>query len=153
MKRKIDASWLWPPNKRLQSDRPLNRALGDLLIQVVSVVSAAFQLVYVANLFEAGYSVFRLVRDTSFASGGDPKMLAGAISQALMLLIIGAVVGLVGVALAWYVLRNKKSRPNWFVSASWSFALAWIVFVPIGTVVGFFMLRWRKTDSESQVVT
>lgn len=127
--------------------------LGDLLIPVVSVVSTALQLVYVANLFEGLYSLILIFRDTSFASGGDPKMLAGEISQALMIIVIGAVVGLVGAALAWYVLRDKKSRPDWFVSASRSFAFAWLVFIPIGTIVGFFMFRWRKTGRELQEVT
>jgi magnesium-transporting ATPase (P-type) len=123
------------------------------LIPVVSVLSAALQLVYVANLFKGLYSLILIVRDTSFASGGDPKMLAGAISQALMVVIIGAVIGLVGAALAWYVLRRKESRPNWFVSASRTFAFAWMVFVPIGTIVGFLMLRWRKAGNEPQEVS
>jgi len=123
------------------------------LTPVVSVASAALQLVYVANLFKGLYSIILLVRDTSFATGGDPKMLAGAISQVLMVINIGAVIGLVGVVLAWYVLRDKESRPDWFVSVSKSFAFTWMVFIPIGTVVGFFMLRWRKTDRASQEVT
>ncbi len=123
------------------------------MTSVASVVSAALQLVFVTNLFKGLYSIILLVRDTSFAAGGDPKMLAGAISQALMVIIIGAAIGLFGVALAWYVLRDKESRPDWFVSVSRSFAFVWMVFIPIGTVVGFLMLRWRKTDRASQEVT
>ncbi len=123
------------------------------MISIVSVVSAVLQLVYVANLFKGIYSIILYVRDTSFAGGGDPKMLAGAISQGLMIIIIGAVVGLLGVAISWYVLRDKESRPEWFVSASRSFAFAWMVFIPIGTIVGFFMLRWRKAVREVKEVT
>ncbi len=123
------------------------------MISVVSLVSAALQLFYVTNLFVGLYSVMLVFRDDSLVSGGDPKMLDGAISQSLMTIVIGAVVGLVGAALAWYILRDKKSRPDWFVSASRTFAFAWMMFIPIGTTVGFFMLRWRKPAGETQEVT
>lgn len=113
-------------------------------------MSSVFQLIYVARMFQAFYMIILIFRDTSFAEAGDPKMLAGAISQALMLWILGAIVGLIGAALGWYVLRDKESRPEWFVSASRSFAFAWMLFIPIGTLIGFFMLRWRDVSHQTK---
>ncbi len=138
------------PRHKLKSSK-LN--VRCLLISVVSVASTAFQLVYVARMFQSFYAIISIFRDPSLTSSGDPKLLAGAISQALMLWILGAIVGLIGVALAWYVLQDKKSRPAWFVSASRSFAFAWMVFVPIGTIIGFLMLRWRKPAGDAQEAT
>ena len=124
-----------------------------MLISVVSIVSSIFQLVYVVRMFQAFYMIILIFRDTSLAKTGDPKILAGVISQALMLWVLGAIVGLFGAALGWYVLRDKESRPEWFVSASRSFAFAWMLFIPIGTVVGFFMLRWRDVSRQAKDVS
>jgi hypothetical protein len=102
------------------------------------------QLIYLMSLLGATAASIELIQNDSLWSSGDPKMMAGAISSILMYLIIGAVIGFVGVFLAWLVLRDKKGRPSWFLPVSTFFAWAWMVFIPIGTVIGVFMLRWCR---------
>ena len=109
-----------------------------------AAASTVIQLIYLLSLLGATASTIELIQNDSLWSSGDPKMMAGAISSILMYLIIGAVIGFVGVFLAWLVLRDKKSRPSWFLPVSTFFAWTWMVFVPIGTVIGVFMLRWRR---------
>ena len=117
---------------------------GDDLKSLTAAASTVIQLIYLLSLLGAITSSIELIQNDSLWSSGDPKMMAGAISAILMYLIIGAVIGFVGVFLAWLVLRDKKSRPSWFLPVSTFFAWTWMVFIPIGTVIGVFMLRWRR---------
>lgn len=111
--------------------------------KVAAGISAVLQLIYVVGLFRCLYWLFFIYREDIYTIG-DPKIMAGMISQALMIVILSAVIGLIGVVLAWYVLRDKQNRPAWFVSVSRSFAFAWLVFIPIGTIVGILIFRWRR---------
>ena len=81
---------------------------------------------------------------------GDPKLMAGAISMIFTDLLIGAVIGLAGVLMAWLVLRNRENRPSWFLPVSTFFAWMWMIFIPIGTVIGVLMLKWRRPEEEAE---
>lgn len=111
---------------------------------LIAAASTVTQLIYLLSLLGATVSSIELIQNDRLWSSGDPKLLAGAISSILMYLIIGAVIGFVGVFLSWLVLRDKKGRPSWFLPVSTFFAWTWMVFVPIGTVAGVLMLRWRR---------
>ena len=95
-------------------------------------------------------STTKLLQILSLYGAGDPKVMAGGISAMIIDFAIGAAVGLVGVFIAWIVLRNKKDRPSWFLPVSTFFAWTWIIFIPIGTVVGFSMLKWRKREEKTE---
>ncbi len=111
---------------------------------LAAAASTILQLIYVLALFGAIKPTIELIQNYSLYYAGDPKMIAGAISSIAVFFLIGVAIGLVGVLLAWLVLRNKKNRPSWFLPVSTFFAWAWMVFVPIGTVVGVLILRWKK---------
>ena len=113
---------------------------------VLAVASTAIQLIYVLSLLGAILSAVKLFQSESVISAGDPKLMAGAISTIILDFLIGAVIGFVGVLMAWLVLREKEDRPSWFLPVSTYFAWAWIVFIPIGTVIGILMLRWGRTE-------
>ena len=115
---------------------------------LTAAASTVIQLIYVLALLGAITSTIKMSQVESLYGAGDPKMMAGAISTIIMELLIGAVIGLVGVFMAWLVLRNKEDRPSWFLPVSTFFAWTWMVFIPIGTVIGVLMLRWRKPENE-----
>jgi len=117
------------------------------LKSLTAAVSTAIQLTYVWSLLGFIMSLIKLFQIESLNNSGDPKMMAGAISTIIMNLLIGAVIGFVGVLLAWLILRNKKERPSWFLPVSTFLAWTWMIFVPVGTVIGIFMLRWRRPES------
>lgn len=117
-----------------------------------SATSAIFQLVYVFGLFVFLYSLFFLFRADGPFLAGDARMAAGEVSQALVTFVLRACIGLVGAGLGWYVLRHEQSAPTWFVRFSKSLAFVWLVFIPIGTVLGFFMFRWCKRANTEVVV-
>ena len=122
-------------------------SIGNNLKSLTAAVSTAIQLIYVLSLLDVITSLIKLFQVESLYDFGDPKMMAGAISTIIMDLLVGAVIGFVGVFLAWLVLRNKKERPSWFLLVSTFFAWTWMIFVPIGTVIGIFMLRWRRPEA------
>ncbi len=142
-----------PVESATQSSRsPISYGGGDLK-SLTAAASTAIQLIYVLTSLSVTTSVVELVRNEALWSSGDPKMMAGAISSSNMDLIIGAVIGLVGVILAWLVLRKKNERPPWFLPISTFFAWTWIVFVPICTVIGVLMLRWCRPDLVEESAT
>ncbi len=118
---------------------------------LAAAASTAIQLIYVLSLLGFITSMIIVFQVESLYGSGDPKMMAGAISSAVMDFLIGAVIGLVGVFLARLVLRDKKECPTWFLPVSTFFAWAWIIFVPIGTVIGILMLRWRRPEPPGQI--
>ena len=117
---------------------------------LIAAASTVVQLIYVLALLEAITSAIKLVQIEVLYESSDPKMMAGAISMVIMDLLIGAVIGLFGVFLAWVVLRNKKEQPSWFIPVITFLAWMWIIFIPIGTVIGILMLRGRKPESSKE---
>ena len=114
---------------------------------VVAVIGTLLQMVYVFNLVDCVVSLARAPQLVERYAGEDPAMLSGLVSKALLGLAIGAAIGLVGVAIARPILRNLNDRPAWFVTVNRFFAWTWMVFVPIGTVIGIRILGWCKGDA------
>lgn len=114
-------------------------------------LSTIIQLIYVLALLEAITVTVKTIQIVSLHGGGDPKAMAGAVSQNIINLGFGTLIGLAGVFIAWRVLRNRDDRPGWFLPVSTFFAWAWMVFVPVGTVIGVLMLRWRRSKPDADL--
>ena len=109
-------------------------------------ISTALQLVYVLTLLNAiGFVIWGLETQLLYESG-DPKMLAGALSGVLVTLLVAAIIGVLGVLIARPILRQNNDAPQWFLRVTTVLAWAWLVFIPVGTVIGLLMLRWRKAE-------
>ena len=67
---------------------------------------------------------------------GDPKLMAGGISSALVSLILGSLVSLPGYIVTLYVVVKTSYREKWFIIFNILAAIFWLLFVPIGTVLG-----------------
>lgn len=124
--------------------------VAEAKLKFAAAISLVLQLFYVLALLEAMTTTVKLIQIVSLYGKGDPKMMAGGISVMLVDLFAGAAIGLVGVAIAWWVLRDRKSRPLWFVTTSKVLAWAWIPFIPVGTVIGVLMLRWCKPEARPE---
>ena len=74
--------------------------------------------------------------------GGDPKLLAGAISQLIVEFLVAGLVPFFGLAIALYLVRSGKFRSQWFVSFNRILAIAWLIYFPIGTIFGALMIYW-----------
>ena len=120
---------------------------------VLPIASIVLQLVYVVALLSSLVDISQVFQAGGQFESGDPAKAAGAISQAPTPLIISSAIGLVGVFLAWLALRVKGIRPRWFITAIKVLALTWLVFIPVGTIAGFFMLRWNRTETNAHAAT
>ena len=116
-------------------------------IAAASIATQSFYVLTLAGVVTAASKFFQV---DSLWESGDPKLMAGVISQLIIELFVGAAIGLVGVFLAWSVLRSKVTCPPWFLPVSTLFAWAWVVFIPIGTLIGVLMLRWCRPDEVEQ---
>ncbi len=136
-------------------DRPVGNAESVRPTKVFAMhrlwplFSSALQLIYVAGLITAIVSVFLVFKDGDLFQRGDPKMLAGELAGILMELGLATFIGIVGVALARSVLRSTRPAPHWFIHVTPLFAWSWIIFIPIGTLIGALMFRWRRTAVEN----
>ena len=113
------------------------------------IASSVLQTVYVVGLVVVVVSLLRADLSSQYASG-DPRVLAGFISSQAVTLLLVIIAGLIGVLLMTVVVRGDRQPPRWFVDLSALFAIAWIVLVPIGTVIGALMLRWRSRLRSSE---
>ena len=77
---------------------------------------------------------------------GDPTIVADLISTLALTLILGIVAGLIGVLLMTVAARVDRPTPVWFLNLSVIFAVAWLFLIPIGTAIGYLMLRWRSNS-------
>ncbi|MDJ0940837.1 MAG: hypothetical protein QNJ00_13835 [Woeseiaceae bacterium] len=109
---------------------------------VLPIVSTLFQSLYLLALLEFAYVL--ATRLPALYEAGDPRFHAGTIAGLLVNLVLYAAIGLIGALLAYISLRQLPESPDWFRKTSRFFAWAWMPFVPLGTIVGIYMLRWLK---------
>lgn len=103
------------------------------------VLSTFLQLLYLLAL---SHFAIGLVNTVLLLSSSDPKMVAGAISAAIVKSIIAVVPSLIGLLLGLYLVKNSpKQVPNWFKLFSKSMSYLWLFFIPVGTLLGVWQLR------------
>ncbi|MFK7887474.1 MAG: hypothetical protein AB8G16_11495 [Gammaproteobacteria bacterium] len=110
-------------------------------MKVVAYISAALQLLLIPAMFVFLTAALNAVR--AFSSG-DPKMLAGILSQGIVTSLILAVPALVGAVAGWSVLRSGPVTPLWYRGFSSALSWLWLFFVPVGTLVGLITRRKLK---------
>jgi hypothetical protein len=105
-----------------------------------------FQFVYVLGLVSLVHTAILVFGPDGLYASGDPRLVAGMLSQSLITFGIATIIGFLGIFCAWYTLKINGVRPAWFTALNKVFAWAWAVFIPIGTVIAFVLLKWNKTD-------
>jgi|TARA_Y100000588_G_scaffold372511_1_gene445169 hypothetical protein len=106
------------------------------------ILSTLLQLLYLLAL---SHLAFGFLQAISLFSSGDPKVLAGTISAAIVKSIIVVIPSLIGLLLGLYLFKNSlKQPPNWFKLFSKSMSYLWLFFIPVGTLFGVWQLRLLK---------
>ncbi|MBH0048549.1 hypothetical protein I6F45_00465 [Pseudoalteromonas sp. SWYJZ19] len=106
-----------------------------VFLAIASLFLQVFLLISLISFFTGFHSAY-----TAFA-GGDPKLIAGHISSGIVISLIQMVPALVGYFISYMLIKNK--RVNDFAllkSALKFFAYLWLLFIPIGTVLGAKLL-------------
>ena len=116
---------------------------------VLAVISLLLQSAYVLGLIIlVRYAVALNANDwTTFDA--DPRIVATEQLGLLKDFSFLAAAGGIGFFLAWFTLRIERFRPNWYRAGNQALAVAWVIFVPIGTAMAIFMLRWCRIDTNT----
>ncbi|WP_165728665.1 hypothetical protein [Pseudoalteromonas sp. 31A1] len=74
-------------------------------------------------------------------SGGDPKLIAGHISSGIVISLIQMIPALVGYFISYMLIKNKRVNDFALLKPALKFfAYLWLLFIPIGTVLGAKLL-------------
>ena len=93
--------------------------------------------------------MFQAFQDITTQGTGDPKLMAGGISSALVSIIVGLVVALPGAILLCVSIVFFEYRRPWVFFVSFIGALITLFMFPIGTIISIIILimLFRKKSS------
>lgn len=77
--------------------------------------------------------------------------MAGGISSALVSSVLGCLASLPGYIVTLYVLVKMSYRAKWFFVFNVSAATFWLLFVPIGTILGIVYIALLILKRKSKV--
>ncbi|MDP5460486.1 hypothetical protein [Alishewanella sp. SMS8] len=105
---------------------------------ILVILSTTLQLFYLLALLHFGIGIFNAVEAISTA---DPKLVAGALSASIVKSLIAVVPSILGLLLSLNLLRSIEALPNWFKRYTRLMSYLWLLFIPIGTVIGVIQLK------------
>ena len=76
----------------------------------------------------------------SFALG-DPKLIAGLLSNGVLTSLIQVIPALIGVSISIKLLNKGNELSVGFLRFSKVYSYLWILFIPVGTILGIKQLR------------
>ena len=91
--------------------------------------------------------VTTIFNTVSVLETGDPKLMAGILSQGIITSLIKVIPGLIGLIISWRILIKNNNIPNWFKNYSKVLSYLWLLFIPIGTVLGVIQLKNLKNET------
>jgi len=122
------------------------------LLPLLSLILQAFLLLALTSFFSGFYNAY-----TVFA-GGDPKLVAGHLSSAIVVSLIQIIPALIGLFINMYVLNSRLNinininininSSAMFINISKFYAYLWILFIPLGTFLGIKQLIRLKNVSK-----
>ena len=80
-------------------------------------------------------------------SGGDPRLLAGIISEGIITSLLHSCLALVGLLLSLVAVYKLKVLPNWFKRATKCFSYLWVLFFPVGTIIGVIQIKRLNVEN------
>ena len=105
---------------------------------ILVILSASLQLFYLLALFHIGLGAFHSME---LVSSGDPKLVAGTLSASIVKSLIAVVPSILGLLLSVYLTRTVDKLPKWFKSYSRFMSYLWLLFIPLGSFIGYLQLR------------
>lgn len=105
------------------------------------VLSAALQL-----LLFVGLALFLVGAVEAFEiyQNRDPELLAGSLSQTIVLTLTSIVPAFLGMLVGCSLIKSTQQLPKGFRSFSRILAYVWLLVFPIGTLVAYLQSKWLK---------
>ncbi len=125
-----------PKSEVIAEDQQQTSVVGKWL----ALLGALFVLALPIGMILTIFSMTEIFQTITLTDSGDPKVMAGGISQALVSTVLGVVIALPGVILlAISVLIFKHRRP-WVYRVSLISAIFALLLFPIGTIIAIVIL-------------
>ena len=127
----------------------LEEAISPNKGMVAAILGTVLQLPFPYGVVSFLIGMLNLFHEINVNGSGDPKVLAGGISEELVPVILGLVLAMPGFILSIYTLLKGRYRSWWFLTANIIYATTWIVLFPFGTVLGvvYFVVIYTKRGS------
>ncbi len=110
-----------------------------VFLAVVSLFLQAFLLISLISFFTSIYNAY-----VTFA-GGDPKLIAGHISSGIVISLIQIAPAIAGYFISYTLIKNKRVNDFALLKSALKFyAYLWLLFIPIGTILGAKLLTQLK---------
>jgi len=120
------------------------------VLYILSIVLQLFYIFAIWTLIAGIFDFYSLLQDAMQTKSGDPKLIAGIISEAITLSLLRVLFAVIGLVISWFILRSGKVIPNWYLSTIKYFSILWLTFIPFGTIVGYFQLKQIKRLNKGQ---
>ncbi|MDP4527517.1 hypothetical protein Q3O59_00555 [Alkalimonas delamerensis] len=96
------------------------------------------QLFYLLALWHLGWGFYYAFEALSTE---DPRLVAGALSEGIVLSWLAVIPATAGLALSVYLTGRNKALARWFSHFTRIASFCWLAFIPIGTVLGHLQLK------------
>ena len=138
-----------PPTSEIVSPQVKREKLGKAL----SIVGCILQLVLVFGILMFIVDMVIAFQEITLYGSGDPKVMAGMISEALISVVLGGVVAFPGLLLNILALFVSSYNATWLFRFLITSSIFWMLVFPIGTLFGVALLvialRKRKVYVKS----
>ncbi|MFC6439116.1 hypothetical protein ACFQHU_08950 [Pseudobowmanella zhangzhouensis] len=111
---------------------------------ILVILSASLQLFYLLALFHIGLGAFNAM---DLVASGDPKLIAGTLSASIVKSLLAAAPSVFGLLLSAHLTRTVGALPKWFKSYSRFMSYLWLLFVPVGSFIGYLQLKRLRNAS------
>lgn len=109
---------------------------GEFFVAVGAIALLALPIGLISTIFEM-FKVFELI---PLSGSGDPKVMAGAISQALISTFLGFLLSTCGALFLFFTISFSGYRRPWVYRICKVYALLSLLVFPVGTVIGIVTL-------------
>jgi len=106
----------------------------------LSVLGGILQIPIIVYFFIGLFDLYQTFQSITLYGEGDPKVMAGGVSAALSVVIIGTVISIPGLILSVVSLYISDYRSKWLFRYSITVSIFWIISFPVGTIPGLFYI-------------
>jgi len=81
------------------------------------------------------------VGEINMNAPSDPKLMAGELATGITLSLLQVIPALLGLSLSYWSLKKSDTSPKLFVIIFKFYSYLWLLFIPIGTFLGYKQLK------------
>ena len=116
------------------------RANRSQIGQAFAIVGLLWQSLFIYGLTQFVVLLLGTFQEITASGVSDPRVMAEGIGKALVPVIVWGAYGVFGLLTTLITIFVSRYRARWWFWSSWAFAIIYLLFVPIGTVLGIALI-------------